>query len=313
MPVPYYGAHPGDVVDAAIARVVGSYEDPADARAYLELGDAALEDVGVPGGVCPLDSNAKVPLEHLPETSGATESDVGGILLNNDLGGTAEEPEVVGLQSDDLPSKVANGFLKRNSSNNAWEQVAYGNSANTVCQGNDGRLDRYRTLWVGAGSMIPRTTDGAEAGSAETATNKIMSDTLDFDGTTQEFAQVAVAMPDEWDRSTVKVKVFWMPATGASAADTVEWGLKAGAYSNDDALDAALGSEVTVGDAVIAVGDVHVTAASGAVTVGGSPALGDLIVFQVSRNPAGTDDMAEDALLLGIMIQYKESGAAAQW
>jgi hypothetical protein len=173
---------------------------------------------------------------------------------------------------------------------------------------------RYRSIWIGAGSMIPRTSNGcAAAATAEAATNDIMTETVDFDGASQEFAQFNLAMPDEWDRSTVKVKVFWTPASGASAADTVEWGIKAGALSNDDAIDAALGSEVTVGDVVIAVGDVHVTSASGAVTVGGTPAIGDFVTFQISRNPAGTDDMTEDAKLLGVQIQYREGAPSSAW
>src|SRR5690242_542466 len=39
-----------------------------------------------------------------------------------------------------LPANVADGFLKRNAANNAWQEAAYGTAANTVCQGNDSRL-----------------------------------------------------------------------------------------------------------------------------------------------------------------------------
>lgn len=47
---------------------------------------------------------------------------------------------VSGLQGLVLPAGIANGFLKRNGGNSAWEEVAYGTGANTVCQGNDGRF-----------------------------------------------------------------------------------------------------------------------------------------------------------------------------
>src|SRR5437868_2014791 len=40
----------------------------------------------------------------------------------------------------DLPVPIADGFLKRNSANTGWQEVTYGTSANTVCQGNDSRL-----------------------------------------------------------------------------------------------------------------------------------------------------------------------------
>ena len=62
------------------------------------------------------------------------------LALTRDLGGTTAAPTVVGLQGLDLPTFAANGFLKKNSGNSAFEQVAYGQAANTVAQGNDGRF-----------------------------------------------------------------------------------------------------------------------------------------------------------------------------
>jgi len=63
---------------------------------------------------------------------------------SNDLGGLYPGPTVVGLQQDLLPAKVAGGFLKRDAANTAWEEVTYGSSTNTVCQGNDPRLSDSR-------------------------------------------------------------------------------------------------------------------------------------------------------------------------
>lgn len=169
----------------------------------------------------------------------------------------------------------------------------------------------YRHLWIGAEAMVARTTNGAAAGSTESSTNKIMSETFDFDASTAEYVQFKVALPDEWDRSTVKVKVFW---TFASSSGDVKWSIAAGAYSNDDAIDSALGTAVTVTDTALTAGDVHVTSATGALTVGGSPALGDLLWFEVSRVAAdGADTLGADAKLLGIQIQYKEGTAASAW
>ena len=50
-----------------------------------------------------------------------------------------------------------------------------------------------------------------------------------------------------------------------------------------------------------------------ALTIGGTPALGDLIVFEVCRNTDGTGDMAEDAWLLGVLIQYKVDQTVSAW
>ena len=171
----------------------------------------------------------------------------------------------------------------------------------------------YESLWIGAGAMTSRTTNGAEFVSEEYPTNDIRLDLLLFDSVTEEGAQFAVVMPDQWDGGTVKVKVYWDAATGATAADTVSWKVNGGTLSNDDPIDTALGTQVTINDIVIAVGDVHVSPTSSALTITGTPALGDLIIFQVVRNVAGTDDMTEDAKLIGISIQYLKTTDAAAW
>lgn len=160
----------------------------------------------------------------------------------------------------------------------------------------------YRNIYIDAAAMVPRTTNGAEALTKEFATNDIMIDYLAFDSTTEEGAQFKFMMPDEWDRGTIKVKFFWDAA--ATASGTCVWGIKAGALSNDDPIDAALGTEVSVTDTLLAVGDMHVSPATAAVTVGGTPALEDMIVMQVVAKTTGT--IAVDQFLMGVAIQYKE-------
>lgn len=172
----------------------------------------------------------------------------------------------------------------------------------------------YETIWVGAGAMIPCTTAGAEPGTREAGTNDIDLDVLAFDaGATEERAQFCLVMPENWNRSALKAKFYWSNAAGASANDTVEWGIKAGALSNDDAIDAALGTAVTVSDTLIAAGDLHITSATGALTVAGTPALGDLVQFEIFRNTDGTDDMAEDAWLIGVLLQITLNNAVTAW
>jgi len=170
-----------------------------------------------------------------------------------------------------------------------------------------------KTLYIPAGAMVPRTTNGAESATEEYATNDIMLDVFLFDGTIEEGVQFSYMMPDEWDLGAIKYKIIWDAATGASAADTVSWGVRAGAISNDDPIDAVLGTQIVVNDIVIAVGDNHTAPASAALTVGGTPALGDLCIFQIVRNVAGTDDMVEDAKLVGMAIQYTETIPGVLW
>ena len=66
-----------------------------------------------------------------------------------------------------------------------------------------------QTIYLPASGLIPRTTNGAAPGSAETTTNKIMRVTLNFDTTTEEFAQAAIRMPKGWNESTVTFIPQW--------------------------------------------------------------------------------------------------------
>jgi len=165
-------------------------------------------------------------------------------------------------------------------------------------------LGKYNTLWIPAAAMTPLSTNGAEAGVYEYPTNDIMMDYLAFDTTTEEFVSFSVEMPENWDLGTVKARFKWTGASGCSAADTVEWKIQARAISDDDAIDAALGTAQVISDAVTADGDLQRTGTTPALTIGGTPAKGDLCYFKVSRNVGGTDDMAEDAWLVDVNIQY---------
>lgn len=176
-----------------------------------------------------------------------------------------------------------------------------------------GGVGVYRTVYIDAAAMVPAITNPPEVDNIETTTNKVNYDSLNFAGTSgsaDEIAWFKLAMPDEWDRNTVKVKIYWEPDTGASVSDNVRFTIAGGAISNDDAIDTAVGTAVNVDDVVIAVGDLHVSPASGAITIAGTPALGDLVFFKLTRDydyTGGGTGMAEDAKLLGISLQYKES------
>ena len=153
---------------------------------------------------------------------------------------------------------------------------------------------------VAAAAMKGRTTNGAATGSSETTTNKIMVETLDFDQSTNEYAQFYLPMPKSWDEGTVTAKFIW---TAGSTGDVV-WGIQGVAISDDDALDAAFGTAQTVTDSVTAANDVMHTSFTAAMTIGGTPAERDLVVFQVYRDAAaGGDTVAADAKLLAIVLK----------
>jgi hypothetical protein len=175
-------------------------------------------------------------------------------------------------------------------------------AAATVGQG-------VHTVWIPAGAMISRSTNGAAAGTVETSNNKVMLKTLDFDTTTQEFAQFHIHMPKSWNESTVTFQAVWShPSTITNFG--VAWALQGIALSNDDAADTAFGTEQVVTDTGGTTNDIYISDASSAITIGGTPAEGDWIVFQVKRVPAnGSDTMAVDARLHGVKLLITTNAA----
>jgi len=159
------------------------------------------------------------------------------------------------------------------------------------------RLQGKETIWLPASAMVTPTTNGAASGTTN-GTNVVYK-TLDFDQTTSESAQFQIAMPKSWNLSTLTFIAYWTASTGSG---TVTWSLAAGAVSNDDVLDTTFGTAVTVTDTLIATGDLMVADESGAMTVGGTPAAGDLVCFKILRDVA--DTLTGDAKLVGIRLFY---------
>tara|TARA_Y100000361_G_scaffold5834_1_gene4980 strand:+ start:945 stop:2189 length:1245 start_codon:yes stop_codon:yes gene_type:complete len=173
----------------------------------------------------------------------------------------------------------------------------------------------YRTIWVDAGSMVPTVTNGAAAGTEELATNDVMVDYFAFDTSTDEKVQFKIVMPEQWDGGTIKAKFYWK----SSNTDTgdVAWFIQAVAHADSGALDTAFGTAVSVASADdVGLGtdnDLHITGATAAMTVAGSPAEGEMVMFQIYRD-VSADNYNADAHLLGVNLQYRESvTASAAW
>ena len=160
------------------------------------------------------------------------------------------------------------------------------------------------TIWVPAYAMIPATTNGAAPGTAETSTNKVMAKTLDFDASTEEFAQFMIQMPKSWNEGTLITQAVW--THGATTTNFgVCWGVEAVAFANDDALDTAWGTEVDTVDTGGTTDDVYIAPESSAVTVAGSPGAEELVAFRITRVVGNAGDtMAVDAKLIGCRIHY---------
>jgi hypothetical protein len=161
-----------------------------------------------------------------------------------------------------------------------------------------------QSVWVPAGAMVSRTTAGAADGTLEMTTNDNMFRTKDFDTATQEFVQFDVRFPKSWDESTITFVPYWShPSTTTNFG--VVWSMAGIALSDGDAGDVAFGTEQTSTDTGGTTNDIFVGPESSAITIGGTPAEGDVVMLRVARNVAnGSDNMAVDARLHGVLVLY---------
>ena len=155
-------------------------------------------------------------------------------------------------------------------------------------------------IFVPAAALIGALTNGASLGTIETAGNKHCFRTFDFDQATAESACFTLTMPKSWNEGNVSFRAIWTFSSGTGA---VVWALQAVAVSDDDALDVAYGTEQVVLDAGLSAGDLHRGAESPAITIAGSPAASDTVLFRIKRNTAdGGDTLTGDARLIGLEI-----------
>ena len=165
------------------------------------------------------------------------------------------------------------------------------------------------TTWIPAQAMYTTTTNGAESAAVETTALRPELKVLDYDASTRENAQFAVAMPKSWNLGTVTYQVFWSP----SNTDTGNciFGLEGLSCTEGDTADAVFGTYIEVTDAGIGtVEDVQMTAVSSAMTIGGSPADDAQTFFQLYRDAADVSDtFTGDARVMGIKLFYT-TGAA---
>jgi hypothetical protein len=168
-------------------------------------------------------------------------------------------------------------------------------------------LPGSQTIVIPAASFTPRTTNGPAAATTELATNDVMLSVLDFDASTDEGAQFMIPMPKSWNAGTITAQFFW---TAASGSGDVVWAIRALSLANDDALDSAFGTAVTVTDTLTATGDLCITSATSAVTPSNTAAKEDLVVIEVYRDADnGSDTLSADARLIAVRIIYTTDAA----
>jgi hypothetical protein len=165
------------------------------------------------------------------------------------------------------------------------------------------------TIWVPAAAMYPSTTNPcSDLTQVETTALRPDLKVLDFATGADEFAQFTVAFPKSWNEGTVTFQPFWT-VTGTNTG-TVAWQLGGIAASSDDSINTAFGTLVAT-TALAHSGtsnDLMVSVESGAVTIAGSPAVGDCCFFQINRD-ISADAQSGDARLIGLKLLFTTSAA----
>lgn len=171
-------------------------------------------------------------------------------------------------------------------------------SANTLSVTGGGSTN----VWIPASAWIPRTTNGCGVDSRELATNRTNYDELLFDPATNEFAQALSILPNNYNNATLSARFYWTSSTGSGA---VVWGLQGRAYADNDTLDTAFGTAQTTTDTLLATNYMHVTSATNAITIAGTPTANRPILFQIYRDATAVGDtLGSDARILGVEILF---------
>jgi len=155
-----------------------------------------------------------------------------------------------------------------------------------------------------AGGGVPSITSGAELVLTEASTNKQVITTLDFDPDSIEYAQWALALPDDYNGGTMTAKFYW--CANSTSSNAVVWGIQGVSYTDGSALDASWGTAVEVTDANNGTAyQVRVSSETSAMTIAGSPSGGYLAQFRVYRKATDSGDtLTTDAKLLAVKLKY---------
>lgn len=238
-------------------------------------------------------------------------------------GGTAKENDVTALdwaasiglfRGDALPQNTTSnkevGHIWTKTDAHLHYTAFHPSSQSTQGEDYPVLLGGKHSIWIPAEAISPRSNAGcADLTTLAAATNgRPDIRHLAFDKDSDEHGQFTIAMPKMWNEGTITAQFYWTNASATSGG--VSWGLQGVSLSNSDAIDTAFGTAVVTDDAQVGTAkDVHISAESSAITIGGSPAADDLTCFQVYRDISDSNDtLNEDALLLGIKLFYTISG-----
>jgi hypothetical protein len=160
----------------------------------------------------------------------------------------------------------------------------------------------FRTIVLTAGGGRPTATSGCSAYSQNVAAaNFVEYGSLDFGAGADSYAQWNLVMPSNYDGNGLYATFLWTAVSG-TAAQTVWWFIQGRAYGDNEAISGAFGTAVSGVDAYQTSGAVHISPATAAMTLAGTPTGGEYVILRVYRDV--DDTLAANAKLLGVKIRY---------
>lgn len=123
----------------------------------------------------------------------------------------------------------------------------------------------------------------------------------DFDAATRESMFLKFMLPPSYNLGAITVQPHWSHAN-TSGNFGVTWGFRGAAIADAANLaNLAFGTQVNVSDVGADVNQSYRGSESANVTLGGTVAVRNLAVLEISREPSdGSDNLAVDARLLGV-------------
>jgi hypothetical protein len=276
-----FGAHPADTTLTHVADVGLQFSD-SDQLRFGAGGDLAIYHDG---------SNSYVD-----------ENGTGQLVIRSDQGILFKKQSA----DEKVLEATADGSVILYHNNGAkLETTATGANVNSLAIKTAGK----ESIWIPSSAMYPSTTNGCAAiAQVETVALRPDLKVLDFDASSDEFAQFAIAFPKSWNEGTVTFQPYWT-VTGTNTG-TVAWQLGACSVSSDVNLSLQFGTLVAT-TALAHSGtsnDLMISVESGAVTIAGSPAVDDQCFFQINRD-VSADAQTGDARLLGLRLFFTTDAA----
>ena len=176
---------------------------------------------------------------------------------------------------------------------------------------------QYDTIFIPAGAMTPSADNGATPGAVK-FTNTT-HDTLAFPSTADKSAEFSVVFPDDWDKSSVKVKLLWTyyNSTAGQAGQHVKFLVGAVTCGDGIAISNAPTTTVGIADLAQSANEFCKTDASAALLPEGTAGNGNIVHFTVTRDadyaPDGGDALPTEAMLLGAVVQFGRTADYTGW